>query len=405
MTTNLFADTVMDQGPTKRQSASKFVSSVWSFPGSGGDQLYRWYGTLPRALIERLFDLYVPSVGGRFVDFFLGLGVSLEIAADRGADGWGLDANPLACLATTARLRGRPEAPSLLHTLERVRRATSAGEAQQSPFVEQFLQSPRYSYARKWFRDDTLRAVLALLAAIGNIKDEQEQRLAFIGAAQAIREVASVDPRCTHHLVRKEKPFIDPVGVWARKTLVASRAARERPVVESRTRVHQGSALDCNLSGQQAHVALVHPPYLGVIHYNQIHRLATDLLDYVSAAHPQAASLGGLTFDHDRLRELDMSTDNETRYRRFIGDLAPRLTDSLVPNGVCVVIIGDQRYQGRLRHPMTDFVVQLEAAGFLLEETFIWVLQNNGGMHVLRRGHFIDHNYVLVFRKQAALPL
>ena len=41
----------------------------------------------------------------------------------------------------------------------------------------------------------------------------------------------------------------------------------------------------------------------------------------------------------------------------------------------------------------------MEGNGFGLEENFIWLLQNNGGMHVLRRGNFIDHNYIAVFRR------
>jgi hypothetical protein len=329
----------------------------------------------------------------------MGLGSSLDVAADRGADAIGLDINPLACLASEARLQGSPSSPDLIDSIEQVKEAYRRSGTTVNSFVVGFFDDDRYQYARKWFRKDTLEAVLRLLIAICQQPNESQQRIFFIGAAQTIREVASVDPRCTHHLVRKDKPFIDPLGVWVDKSLVAARATRTSPVEGASVSVLQGNALELATNAPMADVLLVHPPYLGVIHYNQIHRLATDLLDYVaqSALHP--ATLRRFDFDYGRLRAGDMSTDNEGRYQDFIQRLAPYLFGAVKEGGRCVVVIGDQRFQGRLRHPFTDFVMELESAGFLLEENFIWLLQNNGGMHILRKGNFIDHNYILVFRK------
>jgi hypothetical protein len=73
----------------------------------------------------------------------------------------------------------------------------------------------------------------------------------------------------------------------------------------------------------------------------------------------------------------------------------------LPAGGRAVVIMGDARHKGLLRHPFTRVVDLMESRKFDLEENFIWILQNNGGMHVLRRGHHIDHNYILVFRRAA----
>jgi hypothetical protein len=42
----------------------------------------------------------------------------------------------------------------------------------------------------------------------------------------------------------------------------------------------------------------------------------------------------------------------------------------------------------------------MENHGHLLEEVFIWVLQNNAGMHIQRKGNYIDHNYILVFHRE-----
>jgi hypothetical protein len=148
-------------------------------------------------------------------------------------------------------------------------------------------------------------------------------------------------------------------------------------------------------------LAIIHPPYLGVIHYHLIHRLSTDLLDIANRIW-SPESIKQYDFAYSKLRGSDVSTDSSDKYNNFVKGIAAKMSELIAPNGRCVIIIGDQRHKGHLRHPFTDFILQFEAKGFLLEENFIWILQNNSGMHILRRGHFIDHNYILVFHKQDA---
>jgi hypothetical protein len=135
-----------------------------------------------------------------------------------------------------------------------------------------------------------------------------------------------------------------------------------------------------------------------MIHYHLIHRLATDLLGVVSdVAHP--TSLKKYDFRYEQLKKTDVSTDNSVNYGRFIRNMAVVLERVVEDDGRCAVIIGDQRYKGHVRHPFSDFIQAMENHGYLLEENFIWILQNNAGMHILRRGNYIDHNYILVFHK------
>jgi hypothetical protein len=219
----------------------------------------------------------------------------------------------------------------------------------------------------------------------------------FVAAAQVIRDVASVDPRCTHHLVTKQKPFIDPLPRWRELVAKNSAIVRVIPADKSKIKVIQGSAIGTEIGLQRADFVLIHPPYLGVIHYNAIHRLATDLLDYTNSI-VNPVSLRKYYFNHESLKSEDMSTDDSKRYGKFVAAVANQMHNVVKPNGRCAVIIGDQRYKGHLRHPFTDFISEFEKHDFALEEHFIWLLENNGGMHVLRRGHFIDHNYILVFQ-------
>lgn len=378
----------------KPVSASKFISSVWSFPGGGGDQLYRWYGSLPRPLIERLLTMYAGK-GAVVLDPFAGLGTTLDVAADMALEAVGLDVNPLACMVSRARLEGIPSKESLLKALEKI--SDDYSPADSSGQLAKFKTAEKYKYTAKWFREDVLQAVIVLLARISQVRDPQTQRLMFIGAAQIIREVASVDARCTHHLVSKKKPFQNPLAIWKKQVLSIASRVRPAPANPNHVIVIQESILRTTLKGQCADFVLLHPPYLGVIHYHLIHRLATDLLDFASSSF-KPKSLRNLDFGYDRLKSSDISTDNEVRYLEAVSALAGQTRKLVRVGGRCAVIIGDQRFKGRLRHPFTDYVREFENAGFELEENFIWLLQNNGGMHVLRRGHFIDHNYILVFR-------
>ena len=404
---SLFPDLdVSEQGPGKNGRPARdgtppeYHSSIWSFTGSGGNQLYRWYGTLPRPLVDRLLALYAPKPA-RVLDLFMGLGTTLAAAADAGLAATGVDVNPLACLTAEAQLFGVPSVPAVLRGADAL--VNSRNEAAGPPpeggrAWDELLAQPRYAYARKWFREDTLNALLGLLFQIAETKDKRVQRLQFVAAAQVVREVASVDPRCTHHLVTKKKPFVDPFLAWRERVREIAAAVRTEPADPRRTTVAQGSALRFPIADDSADFLLIHPPYLGVIHYHLIHRLATDLFDLVRAAR-SPASLRKYEFGYAAIKEADVSTDDTDRYRRFVRDLAGVARRVVAPGGRCVVVIGDQRHRGHLRHPFTDFITAFEEDGFTLEENFIWVLQNNGGMHVLRRGHYIDHNYILVFQE------
>lgn len=403
----LFQEERVDERPkrvlkTKSDAANQYVSSVWSFPGNGGNQLYRWYGTLPRPLVERLASLYTKDTS-RILDAFAGLGTTLDVAADNGHKAIGLDVNPLACLATEARLYGLPPRDVVLKLVDRVildlgdlsGKSTGAHDQKWSGI----LAEPKYDYPRKWFRKDTLDSVLRLFFRIAAIDDVRVQRFLFVAASQVVREVASVDPRCTHHLVTKQKPYIDPLPLWRKMVVEGFDAVRPAPAIPAKISIAQASILTSKLGNDSADFVLMHPPYLGVIHYHLIHRLATDMLDIVNRIeHPD--SLKKFNFDYERLKANDISTDNTEKYQKFVGDLAEKMQQVVAADGRCVVIIGDQRHKGNLRHPFTDFIACFERAGFSFEEMFVWILQNNGGMHVLRRGHFIDHNYVLVFHKE-----
>jgi hypothetical protein len=279
------------------------------------------------------------------------------------------------------------------------RRAPKLDPPDLDRLVAAFSGDPQFQYARKWFRPDTLRAVIDLLFRIAKVADARTQRLLFVAAAQEIRTVASVDPRCTHHLVTKKRDFIDPRALVAARALASLQTLTTAHSVRRDAEIHQGSILAAQDANGPFDFVLAHPPYLGVIHYHLIHRLATDLLHFVNVTE-SPSTLRSYDFSSETIRGVDVSTDRSEKYDQFVDDLGRAIVPRLAPDGVCAVIIGDQRHKGHLRHPFTRVIQVMESSGLQLAENFIWLLQNNGGMHVLRRGHFIDHNYILVFKRR-----
>jgi DNA modification methylase len=339
----------------------------------------------------------------RILDPFVGAGSTAVVAARRGIPITAFDSNPLACLVTEARISGSPESSNLLKALDDVIDPLSSLKSPASKVkaeIEEFFDRQAYEYARKWFREDTLIRTLELLSRISKIRDVQLQRLFFISAAQVIREVANVDPRCTHHLVTKKKAFLDPVPRW-RDRVISSAGLIGAPMDNvDQVSIKQGSFFDQRFDQEEHDFLLAHPPYLGVINYHLIHKLATDLFDFITnKLHPK--SLKHYDFDYKILKSADVSTDNTDQYRKFICSFVKHTSEIMKPRGRCAVIVGDQRHKGYLRHTFTHFIRAFEESGFALEENFIWALQNNSGMHILRRGNFIDHNYILVFQKLA----
>jgi len=385
----------------KTPSNGQYVSSVWTFPAQdvGRQSPYRWYGTLPTGLVDRLLDLYAPP-GSTVLDPFCGSGTTLLTCAHRGLEFAGMDVNPLAVLLSKVRLMP-PGEEQLRDAWVTAKDTLTNPEFRRSSRrrLRQHLGGGFLAYSARWIHPEVLDQLWLAARAIAGVDDLRCQAALFIAFSGVVRDVANVDPRCTHHLVTKIKPLSDCVqridsmlaSPWPGASAPGDRTADYGAFVQQADVTSWTPAKSHDL-------VVVHPPYLGVIHYNLIHRLVTDLLHLVSIS-DAPVSLAGLEWEHAQIKLADMSTDNERRYDGFIRSLSDVLIKSTCVGGRAVVIIGDQRHRGMIRHPFTSYIRELEERGFALEESFIWVLQNNSGMHVLRRGHFIDHNYVLVFRR------
>lgn len=392
-----FGQQPLPGGALPSERSQGFVSSVWRFEGRAASPIYRWYGTLPTELVDRVLRLFsVPA--GRFADAFLGQSPSVIQATHYGMDAVGFDVSPIAVMIARLRLLGPVSDREVSLLVGRVaRRFTTRRPGARSPF----LQSEAFAYARKWFAAPDLALFSDLLRAISEERRPQRQLAGLVAASQIVRDVAHVDSRCTHHLVTKVKPRVegaDLLSKWAVALAGVATALRDPSGPTQDVAVLQRGFTHSALPDRSIDLLLAHPPYLGVIHYNQIHRLSTDLFAALAEERP-IASLRNLNFSHSSIKEADASTDNGAHYQVFIDEFARECARTVADGGRCVLIVGDQRHRGLLRHPETSFIVAMTDAGFSLEERFVWLLENNSGMHVKRRGHHIDHNYIVVFKK------
>lgn len=367
----------------------RLISSVWEFGSDRGDDYfvgYRWYGTFPSALSDRLCELYAPR-GSYVVDLFAGTGSTVISCARNGNPVAAVDSNPLACLITNCRydlLRGAEPNWSLL---ERAIRQAVA----QPNLLKAFCDE--YPYSSKWFRDENLAQVLGLLQAISALAGT-ERNFGTLLIAASVRDIASVNAICTHHLVWKDRKALDVAEIVLRRMQVVKRQLSAPIRDPAPAMVLNKSAAASGLASQAADLVILHPPYLGVIHYHNIHRLALDLVHFSSRDVPEVSA----SFEYETVRSYDASTDRDDAYREKMQSVLEEAVRIVKPTGSIVLIQGDHRYKGRLRHPITYLTVELERMGMLLHERFIWLLNNNGGMHVERKGHYIDHNYVCVFK-------
>ena len=115
------------------------------------------------------------------LDPFMGLGTSLNKAADMGLSATGLDSNPLACLAAKAKLYGIGPVNQLKEFVNELSGHLEKNNHNNSYYLSKKLKTiltePKYDYTRKWFREDTFFALLNLFLKIAEYKNVNGQRL------------------------------------------------------------------------------------------------------------------------------------------------------------------------------------------------------------------------------------
>lgn len=362
--------------------SKKFISSVWDFSnvtsretGYLTHDFLRWYGKLIPQLVERLVSMYTEP-GETVLANFSGSGtVALESKLlDRNAIG--IDPNPLSLLVS--KVKSNPSNSNLVKTLAS---------------VYQTLLSLQWDIdltnvpESKWFRTGDLEKLIAIRESILQTATRDQKDTLLLALAAIVKKVSLVDSRCVNHLVKDNlKPTVD---IWSEfeskvRSMMTSIGQLEARVSGGKVEILQGDARNLSLKSNSVDLIVSHPPYLGAIDYSNMYQLENVVLG----------------FNQTSFKTDDISTSSMPKYLVAMQDVFTEMHRVLKPGKRMAVIIGDNRKNGAIQPTFAHFIVDAESRlGLKLEDIFIWVTTGKAGMSVKRHGNYIDHNYILIFKK------
>ena len=104
--------------------------------------------------------------------------------------------------------------------------------------------------------------------------------------------------------------------------------------------------------------------------------------------------------DNKLIDAKDISTTSMKNYLTSMQDVFTEMYRVLKPGKYMAVIIGDNRKDGKIQPTFSYFIQDAtNRLNLELKDIFIWVTKGKAGMNVARHGNFIDHNYILIFKK------
>ena len=361
--------------------SNAFISSVWDFPDVGSTQtgylthdFLRWYGKLIPQLVSRLLDMYTIEDDLVLANFSGSGTVCLEAhLANRNAIG--IDANPLALLLS--KVKSSPakfESDKIIELLDKYEKKSSTKYKN-----DEFLQ--------KWFSQNAYEDLVRYFEAAKMIEDEKLRNTVTLAIASIVKKVSRVDSRCVNHIVvDNNKNSVD-----VRKSLLEKLESMSRDIdsLESKKSkakviIEQGDARKLSLKNNSVDFILSHPPYLGAIDYTNIFQLENLMLEN----------------DNKSIDVNDISTTSMKNYLSSMQKVFDEMYRVLKPGKFMAIVIGDNRKDGNIQPTFSYFIQDATSRlGLELKDIFVWVTKGKAGMNVKRRGNFIDHNYILIFKK------
>ena len=361
---------------------NKFISSVWDFPDIGSNEsgylthdFLRWYGKLIPQLVSRLLNLYSEENDTVLANFSGSGTVALEAhLANRNVIG--IDANPLALLLS--RVKASPakiDADKLIEFLDRNLPKKNTRDYPKDQFLQKWFSSETYELLDKYFQASQ---------KIENIKLRDTVTLAI---AAIVKKVSRVDARCVNHIVvDKNKKNFDVRSTLYEKLKDISKDVESVILKKSKASViiSAGDARNLEIKSNSVDLIISHPPYLGAIDYTNIMQLENFILGN----------------DNIEIDKKDISTTSMKNYLISMQQVFDEMSRVLKPKKYMAVIIGDNRKDGNIQPTFASFIqdatnrLELE-----LKDIFVWVTKGKAGMNVTRRGNYIDHNYILIFKK------
>lgn len=363
---------------------NNLISSLWNFINAENSTylthgVYRWYGKLVPQLVGKVLDLYTKK-DDKIIANFSGSGTIALEAMIRNINCTGTDINPLAILISkvkTTRL-SIENLSSLLSNL-----IISAKQ------LENIVDISHLYQPEKWYNYDDAQKLVALKHSIDTIEDIPTKNFLLVSLANITRECSNIDSRCVNHIVvdknKSTKNVYDSFKISA-TNIYNSIKELDKHECNSKINFIKHSADNMNYAKDNSiDLVFSHPPYLNAVNYYNIYRLSTDLLE----------------FNYEEIRNSDFSSKKLDVFLEFMKKTFEESYRVLKPNKRCVVVIGDTRFKGNIITLEVDFINLLKKVGFVIEDIFIWEQNKKAGMNVARRGNYIDHNYVIIAKKES----
>jgi transcriptional regulator with XRE-family HTH domain len=389
------------------RSDAGFVSSVISYEGRKDESPYthgigRWYGCLPSFFVRDIVkfcgtDLDAPQ---RALVNFGGSGtVPLEFGI-AGISSYSIDVNPVAFLLTYIKTQLlKPISEKRFQEIRSSARDSADRAAKQLPFDDPNLLHS----VNKWVTPEAQDLFLSVISVINANTDTQTQIILAVALINIAINYCQIDKRCTNHYVYR-KNFVSAQKFWSDYEAEVQ-AINEKLRLLKRVDGYAIPSLSIQdnrsttFSSGYFDVVFSHPPYGNMINYYSMSRVQLSILGSIALRDKALAKQVGDSLSH--AKSSDQSSSTYDHFTQSISGWVKEAHRVLKNKGHLIVVIGDGRSQGYLNHPHTEIVRVAESLGMRLRELFIWITENKSGMHVRRKGHHIDHNYVLVLQKLA----
>jgi DNA modification methylase len=288
----------------------------------------------------------------------------------------GIDANPLALLLSKVKSApAKLDSNKIINLLDKYDGKNTGAKYKKDEFLQ------------KWFSQNAYEDLVRYFNAAKMIENEKLRNTVTLAITSIVKKVSKVDSRCVNHIVvdNHKKP------VDVRKSLLDKLESMSKDIdaLESKksnakVKIEQGDARKLPLKNDSVDFIISHPPYLGAIDYTNIFQLENLMLE-----------------NDNKL--IDMNDISTTSLKNYLGSMQKVFDEMyrvLKPGKFVAVVIGDNRKDGNIQPTFSYFIQDATSRlGLELKDIFIWVTKGKAGMNVKRRGNFIDHNYILIFKK------
>jgi len=409
----------------------------------------KFHPPVARALIERY-----TSRGDVVLDPFCGSGTLLVEARTMGRSSIGVDVDPLAVAIARSKVH-RFKIPSLRVSADLV--VSGASKHRRSPREYKRLMFEDLSdrlFARHlalvktyvpdipnllhWFRRYVVIDLARIMQQIEHSGiPETHRQLLRVVFASVIRNASNADPvpvsglEVTSHMRQRDRDgrLVDPFDLFDRaivRALNACEALEQNadPLTQASVRYCDATRLDSKLVAR-ASAVITSPPYHGAVDYYRRHKLEMFWLGLTKDQHqriklkasyvgrtrvPQnhpflrgVSRVGGLAESWER-RIRSVSKERADAFRHYVVAMSMFFEGlSHIDSGAPVVLVVGHSAWNQVRIPTTEIFAEIAGDRFSLDEVLWYPVKNRYMSYARHNGASIDREYVIVFRRNAAI--